>query len=295
MIASLLTGWATLAVPLAVFFALRVGLDLGLFPSTLAALSSASALILWLEKARPDRAVSRQPLVSWIRDVVSALVFGAALGMASVAALWAVCGAVRDALGIELALAAPVPVAVVLVLFFGDGVDYWRHRIEHRSNGLMWRIHAVHHWIRHFTGFRGARIHPLEGVVVYGSYGVVAGVLGVSLETALTAGVLALIIMSSQHVNSDVTLGPLRWVFVHTDAHRWHHDVAPEGGVVCNYANVFTFWDVVGGTLRQPHRFRGEYGMQPLLDDYPDPLWQQTLSVLAKRHRALEASVGARR
>jgi sterol desaturase/sphingolipid hydroxylase (fatty acid hydroxylase superfamily) len=121
----------------------------------------------------------------------------------------------------------------------------------------------------------------------------VGGVLGVGLETALTAGVLALIVQSSQHINADMWIGPLRWIFVHTDAHRWHHDLAPPGAIVCNYSNVFTFWDLAGGTFRQPHRFRGEYGLEPFRDRYPEGMWRQAVSIGARRHAALLGAADA--
>ncbi len=70
---------------------------------------------------------------------------------------------------------------------------------------------------------------------------------------------LGIFVTASQHINVEADIGPLRRVFVFTEHHRWHHDINARPS--CNYANVFSFWDVLFGTYRNPRSFRGDMGI----------------------------------
>ncbi len=45
-----------------------------------------------------------------------------------------------------------------LVVFVGDGLDYWKHRLLHTVPGL-WRVHALHHGITRLHALKAARLH----------------------------------------------------------------------------------------------------------------------------------------
>lgn len=147
----------------------------------------------------------------------------------------------------------------LVVALLGDLLFYWHHRLAHANNGVWWRMHAVHHSIVHFSSTHGTRSHPLETPMVYALYGAVGALLGFPFEPTMLGVILGLCVTASQHINIETDIGPLRRVFVFTDHHRWHHDL--DGAPVCNYANVFAFWDVLFGTYRNPAPFRGKMGM----------------------------------
>ena len=115
---------------------------------------------------------------------------------------------------------------------------------------------------------------------------VLAGLMGCELITALTVFVMAISIMSPQHLNVDSSIGWLRYIFVYTDTHRWHHDL--DRIPACNYANVFTFWDLLFGTYYQPHKFNGEMGVRPFEDAFPLELAKQATLISPKAWHALE-------
>jgi sterol desaturase/sphingolipid hydroxylase (fatty acid hydroxylase superfamily) len=151
----------------------------------------------------------------------------------------------------------------LVVALLGDLLFYWHHRLSHATNGVWWRMHAVHHSITHFNVTHGARAHPFEPPMVYALYGAVGALLGFPFEPTMLGVILGIFVTASQHINVATDIGPLRRLFVSTEHHRWHHDIDAAPSV--NYANVFSFWDVLFGTYRNPAPYRGELGMRGIV------------------------------
>ncbi len=223
-------------------------------------------------------------------EIFQGVFYGGLLGVGVVVGLWWLVLALRSALGMEAELGGSVWLQAVVLVVVADFLDYFRHRHEHESDGLFWRVHSVHHSIRSFSLLRGLALHPLETVFTYTSYGLVGGVLGLPLDALLLGFALALIVMGAQHTNAPSTLGPLSSVLAHTDGHRWHHDLALEAGHNVNYANVFSLWDRLWGSYYAPRDFDGEYGITPFRDAYPDGLLDQALLVVPERYARAEAA-----
>jgi sterol desaturase/sphingolipid hydroxylase (fatty acid hydroxylase superfamily) len=163
----------------------------------------------------------------------------------------------------------------LLVLLFGDLCFYAYHRACHATNGFWWRVHAVHHSITYFTGIHGGRAHVIETPMVFVFYGTVGALMGIELAPALMGLIFSSAIASNQHLNVDATLGPLEWLFVSSNHHRWHHDL--DGYPSCNYANIFPFWDMLFGTYQAPLPAPRAVGLQGAA--VPDDVWAQQLSV----------------
>lgn len=260
-----------------------------------AALSlTASPLLQVLAEARwpVDPAIVRSRRQLGV-EIFQGIFYGGLLGVGVVFALWRGIIALRDALGVEVSLAGGVWLQALALVVIADFFDYFRHRHEHESSGLFWRIHSVHHSIRRFSLLSGLALHPLETVLTYASYGLVAGALGLPLDALLLGFALALIVMGAQHTNVASSLGRLSSVLAHTDGHRWHHDIALEAGHNVNYANVFSFWDRLWGSYYAPRDFDGEYGITPFRDAYPKGLLEQLFIVLPGRYARAEASARA--
>jgi len=60
----------------------------------------------------------------------------------------------------QLWLTAGRPVTFVAVLFLGDLISYWRHRVEHTR--LFWPAHAIHHSDTDMTWLTLSRFHPIN-------------------------------------------------------------------------------------------------------------------------------------
>jgi len=262
--------------------------------AAIAALSVSPTLQLTAEHWRPRRLLPPKRPGQLGIEIFQGVVYGTLLGVGVTFGLWWLARGLRSALDIELELGGGIWLQAVALVVLADFLDYFRHRHEHVSDGIFWRVHSVHHSIRRFSLLDGLAIHPLETLFTYLWYGVLAGLLGMSFETMLLGFAIALIIMGAQHTNSGTSLGPLSFVFAHADGHRWHHDIGLESGRNVNYANVLSLWDVLWGTYYAPREFDGDYGIEPFRDAYPTGLGDQALLLLPERYAAAEARARAR-
>ena len=130
---------------------------------------------------------------------------------------------------------------VVLDFFF-----YGMHRLKHRWT-WWWRLHETHHSSPHLDWLASARFHPFEKLLDRLVFLLPLLVLGVS-ETAIViwSGVDVFFGILN-HANVRVRLGPLIYVFVGPEMHRWHHarDVRLAG---CNFGNNLSVFDWIFGT-----------------------------------------------
>jgi len=61
----------------------------------------------------------------------------------------------------EASLASlPAPLLLLLTVFVGDGISYFRHRLEHSR--LLWPAHVLHHSDDDMSWFTVFRFHPLN-------------------------------------------------------------------------------------------------------------------------------------
>ena len=61
--------------------------------------------------------------------------------------------------------ALPAPLVILLGVFLGDFVGYWRHRLEHTP--LLWPSHAVHHSDTEMTWLTLERFHPINRATTF--------------------------------------------------------------------------------------------------------------------------------
>ena len=136
-----------------------------------------------------------------------------------------------------------------LVLFVGDFIGYWRHRLEHTAP--LWPAHAIHHSDTAMTWTTIFRFHPIN-----------------RLSTALIdTGLLALFgfppwaLMLNNlvrhywglfiHVDAPWTFGPLGRLICSPVMHRWHHIREADGAGV-NFATLFSVFDQAFATYSAP-------------------------------------------
>lgn len=253
------------------------------------ALSFSPALQIVAERRWPARSLPARTARQLRVEAFQGLVYGTLFGFGTAFGLWWLVLELRQAFGIGFTLAGDPWIPALALVGIADFFDYFRHRHEHESNGLMWRVHSVHHSIRHFSLLTGLAIHPLEAVFTYISYGLVAGVLGASFDAMLLGLTLALLVMGAQHTNTATSLGGLSRILAHADGHRWHHDIALGAGRNVNYANVLSLWDQIWGSFHAPCDFGGEYGIEPFREAYPADLVGQARMAMGGYYAEIEA------
>jgi sterol desaturase/sphingolipid hydroxylase (fatty acid hydroxylase superfamily) len=139
-----------------------------------------------------------------------------------------------------------VAVTSIAVLVLIDLLDYWTHRVMHRS-GILWPFHEVHHTATEMTLLTGVRLTLTERHVVDLVRAVVLLLLGLSVPVVAVVLFVRSVVDVLQHSNLTWTYGPLGYVVASPANHRLHHSAE---GVDwdSNYGNLLSVWDHLFGT-----------------------------------------------
>ncbi len=173
-------------------------------------------------------------------------------------------------------------VSFLLYLLFFDLADYLIHRGQHHF-GWWWQLHALHHSQRQMTMWSDNRNHLLDDVLRDSLLVLLA--LGVGIPPGQFVAVVAVmqLMESLSHANVRLSFGWFERVFVSPRFHRQHHalgagheSAGPGSLGGCNFAVLFSFWDV----LFRSARFDGRYeptGVRDQLQgrDYGRGFWAQ--------------------
>src|SRR5262245_27858642 len=140
-------------------------------------------------------------------------------------------------------------VTLFAVVFVGDFLSYWRHRLEHTR--LLWPAHAIHHSDTEMTWLTLARFHPIDRIVTATVDIAALALLGFPGWALVFNEIVRHYYGEYIHADFPWTYGPLGRVFVSPVMHRWHHarDVVGAGS---NFATVFSVFDQAFGTYHVP-------------------------------------------
>jgi sterol desaturase/sphingolipid hydroxylase (fatty acid hydroxylase superfamily) len=153
----------------------------------------------------------------------------------------------------------PIWGQVVFFLVLHDFVTYCFHRMQHRSPRL-WRTHEVHHSTLKVDWLSGVRSHWTESMLLEPFKFFPLIVLGAHPGVALYRATIDSIWGMWIHSNWDVRLGPLSYLFVGPEMHRWHHADEP-AAYDKNFGTKFAIWDRMLGTIYLPGRKASRYGI----------------------------------
>lgn len=144
---------------------------------------------------------------------------------------------------------------VVIWLVATDLAHYLAHLLMHRVP-FLWRFHRLHHAAEEFTILTGARqswseIFFTRVVTVV----LVTLLLGLPRpEVALVVLLVFQLVEMLQHSDLPWDYGWLGWLVASPRFHRLHHS-SQRADFDSNYANLFSFWDYLFGTVAG--RYRG--------------------------------------
>lgn len=144
--------------------------------------------------------------------------------------------------------------AFLLTLFWAgvrDFLYYWFHRCQHASKWL-WAEHALHHSDTAVNVTTAVRHHWLEMPL---NLLFIAAPLGILFKppamTVPIAYVWVYFIGYLIHCNVRLNAGPLAKIVVSPQNHRIHHSREARH-INKNFAQFFSFWDVIFGTYYAP-------------------------------------------
>jgi sterol desaturase/sphingolipid hydroxylase (fatty acid hydroxylase superfamily) len=138
---------------------------------------------------------------------------------------------------------------LVPVLAF-DFFYYWFHRLQHAVPWL-WRFHSVHHAARDFhvlTAYHHLSEELLRLPLLFLPMGLL---FHATVPHVFSATIFSLTLGRLAHVNSPLSLGPLRYLLVEPRFHRLHHSLERRH-IGRNFANAFPLWDALFATARWP-------------------------------------------
>lgn len=156
------------------------------------------------------------------------------------------------------------PVTFIAVLFLGDFISYWRHRIEHTR--WLWPAHVIHHSDTDMTWLTLSRFHPINRITTAAIDLFVLALLGFPTWALVANNLVRHYYGEFIHADLPWMYGPFRKLFVSPVMHRWHHarDVTGTGS---NFATVFSVFDRAFGTYYVPGLCNVPLGVTE--DQYP--------------------------
>ena len=160
----------------------------------------------------------------------------------------------------------PLAVKFLAAIFLLDLAQYLRHRLMH---AWLWGFHATHHSAVELRASVHWRLHPVDLAFLMVFDTAFLFVLGFPGGVIFLSQIFRALHNMWLHANLDVDYGPLRKVFVSPNYHKWHHAKEKEA-IDKNFADIFVFLDILGGTHYYPHDRRvEEFGCHGIANDAP--------------------------
>jgi sterol desaturase/sphingolipid hydroxylase (fatty acid hydroxylase superfamily) len=139
---------------------------------------------------------------------------------------------------------------VVLALLIFDFFYYWYHRMQHTVS-FFWEFHKTHHSIKNLNSIVSYH-HVLEEFFRIPFITFPLAIL-IKIDAPTLAILSSFFAVYGQfiHMNSKISLGPLRLFFADNYYHRIHHSLE-ESHHNKNYAAFFPLWDILFQAVHFP-------------------------------------------
>jgi sterol desaturase/sphingolipid hydroxylase (fatty acid hydroxylase superfamily) len=190
----------------------------------------------------------------------------------------------RRGIGLLNLVALPLWLVVPVGFLAADLADYMFHRLSHTWR-WVWLLHAVHHSDRHLDTTSTVRTHPLHAIATIAWRVLVAFALGIPLWVSLLRDVTAAPLVALHHANlawPDRIDRWLRWLVVTPAMHKLHHSPEPDK-TNANFGGLFSFWDRLFGTYREPEQAPAVYGLAALGAPRDQSVWGMLVTPLRAR------------
>ena len=212
------------------------------------------ALLLAVEFLYPARPEWRMTWRSFWRDLKYMAVNGGTGAALKLGLGWLALDMSRLNTGLVSGMPAVVEFLAVLLTY--EFFQYWFHRVSHEPRGpvssWLWRLHVAHHLpdkvylLMHPVG------HPLNFILSMAIMQLPLVTLGARPETLFLFNALMSLQGLVSHFNVDIKAGPLNYLPVGTELHRFHHSARLDEAK--NFGVLTPLWDLVFGTFRYDAR-----------------------------------------
>jgi sterol desaturase/sphingolipid hydroxylase (fatty acid hydroxylase superfamily) len=242
------------------FYPLLLATTLGLFVSAQQFHWDLAAVFAWMAGARivlllvveylyPAKPEWKMNLPSFKRDLKYMAVNGGVAGFLKLGFGWLALDFSRLNTGIVANTSVTMEFIGLLLVY--EFFQYWYHRLSHEGSGpwgdKLWKVHLPHHLpdkvylLMHPVG------HPLNFLISMAIIQLPLVVLGAQPESIFLFNALMSLQGLVSHFNVDIKAGPLNYLLVGTELHRYHHSANIQEAK--NYGVLTPFWDLVFGTF----------------------------------------------
>ncbi|MEZ5595653.1 MAG: sterol desaturase family protein [Pseudomonadales bacterium] len=203
------------------------------------------------------------------RDLPMAVVNGAFLAGTNYGLL-AMSVAVA-ATGDGLLAGQPLLLQIVLGLVAFEALQYTLHRAMHGGGTavtrFLWRTHAIHHLPQQLYPVMHAVFHPVNALLVRIAVQLTPiWLFGFEPFAVFVTGSIVALHGTVSHLNVDMRMGWLNYVFVGPELHRLHHAAATPAAR--NFAAALSVFDLLFGTFQLPREQPAALGLRTE-DGYP--------------------------
>ena len=172
------------------------------------------------------------------------------------------------------------PIWAILLIGFlvRDFVQWWTHRLLHRSDWL-WQFHKVHHSVAEMGFAAHLRYHWMETVVYRTIEYLPLALLGIGLHDFFVIHIFTLAVGHLNHSNIRLPLGPLKYIFNNPQMHIWHHahDLPEKYRFGANFGLTLSVWDYLFRTAYVPRDGRDIPLGFPEVERFPTSFFKQQL------------------
>ncbi len=163
----------------------------------------------------------------------------------------------------------PVWLAYIVFFLVADFGAYWEHRLLH-TNRFLWKGHITHHIVNKNYFLNEYHRHPF-GYLLYLPFAIIPlWLLGADETFFLHLALFIVFCNYFQHLNADLRLGPLNYIFSFSPVHKFHHstDRSHADG---NFGHNLIIYDILFGTYIDPkkHSYPVEMGLYSEVPGYP--------------------------
>lgn len=155
-------------------------------------------------------------------------------------------------------LNVPIFLQVIIYLLLADLFVYFTHRLAH--NKYLWSTHAYHHYPKTINWVSGLKGSPAHYMILLVPYTIVACIVLLKMNASYALFLLILDIAYQHFTHTNIRLPYskyIEYVFVTPRVHLGHHHSNIDH-TNSNYGLMFTFWDRLFKTYKDPENYTGK-------------------------------------
>lgn len=147
----------------------------------------------------------------------------------------------------------PVWAQLLTLFIVRDFIQWWTHRLLHRSD-FLWQFHKVHHSVKEMGFAAHLRFHWMEIIVYRTIEYVPLAMIGFGIDDFLIVHIFTLAVGHFNHSNFVIPLGPFKYILNNPQMHIWHHakKLPKERHYGVNFGLTLSLWDYLFGTAYIP-------------------------------------------